>query len=49
MVERLSPRMLLLIVIQRRQVVQACGYNGMISAEGLRPDGERTLDGVRHG
>ena len=44
MVERLSLRILLLIVIQRRQVVQARRHIGMARTEGLRPDGKRTLE-----
>jgi hypothetical protein len=41
MVERLSLRILLLVIIQCCQVVQAGRYVGIGKAEGLGPDGER--------
>ena len=43
LVERLGLRVLALVVVQLREVVQARGHIGMIRAEGLLPDRQRAL------
>ena len=43
LIERLGLRVLALVVVKRRQVVEARGYVGVLRAQGLFPDRQRPL------